>query len=82
MDKNQGYYEPVQRIVIELKLLRKGLEQTLSDGLQQTADHADRVHADEAYLLIFDREPEHDWDSKIWQQTHTLNQRTIAVWGC
>jgi hypothetical protein len=82
LDETQGFYGPVQRIVIELKLLRKSLEQTIQDGLQQTADYADRVNAEAAYLLIFDRTPNQDWDNKIWRQTHTLNTRSIQVWGC
>ena len=82
LDDTQGFYGPVQRIVIELKLRRKSLEQTLQDGLQQTADYADRVGAEEAYLLIFDRDPNHDWESKIWQQTHSAGGRMIQVWGC
>jgi len=36
--------------VIELKILHKGLETTLQEGLTQTADYAQRCNADEAHL--------------------------------
>lgn len=81
MDEAQGFHGPVQRIVLELKLLHKSLEATLADGLAQTADYAARAGADEAHLLIFDRRPGLAWDDKIWQQAQTVGGRRIQVWG-
>ena len=58
IDEAQGFYGPVQRIVIELKLLKKGrLDAVLKDALPQTADYADRCGADEAHIVVFDRRP-------------------------
>jgi hypothetical protein len=81
VDEAQGYTGPVQRVVLELKLLRYSLEKTLADGLTQTADYADRCGADEAHLLIFDRRGELSWDERIWQRQETQDQQVVSVWG-
>jgi AAA-like domain len=81
VDEAQGYHGPVQRVVIELKILHKGLEATLQQGLAQTADYADRCGADEGHLIIFERRPEVGWDERIWQRDEVLGQRLISVWG-
>ncbi|TAN49333.1 MAG: AAA family ATPase [Methylococcaceae bacterium] len=81
LDQAQGYHGPVQRVVIELKLLHKSMQQTLADGLAQTADYADRCGAAEAHLIIFDRRPDAAWDEKIWQKTESHEGRMIQVWG-
>jgi hypothetical protein len=81
LDETQGYHGPVQRVVIELKLLHKSLDATLAEGLAQTADYAQRCNADEAHLLIFDRWPQSAWDEKIWQRSESHGSRAIAVWG-
>ncbi len=81
VDEAQGYTGPVQRVVLELKLLRYSLEKTLADGLAQTADYADRCGADEAHLLIFDRRGELSWDERIWQRQENQGTQGISVWG-
>jgi len=53
LDPALGFNGPLQRVVIELKLLRKSLEKTLAKGLDQTAAYADKSDADEAYLILF-----------------------------
>ena len=55
LDSKQGYLGPIQRVVIELKILHKSLELTLQKGLEQTADYAQRCNADEAHLIVFNR---------------------------
>ncbi|MBM3204325.1 ATP-binding protein, partial [Candidatus Woesearchaeota archaeon] len=82
LDEAQGYHGPVQRIVLELKLWRKGtLEKVLETGLPQTVDYARQCGAAEAHLLIFDRRPESDWDERVWQQTRTQEEYAVQVWG-
>ena len=81
LDENQGFFGPIQRVVIELKLLRTAPETTLVDGLLQTAAYADLVGANEAYLILFDRRPNQDWDSRIWQKSLTQGKWEIGVWG-
>lgn len=81
IDEAQGYFGPVQRVVIELKILHKGLEKTVQDGLAQTADYADRCGADEAHLIIFNRDATVSWDDKIWQRNEQFQNLCIGVWG-
>ncbi len=72
LDPAQGYFGPVQRVVIELKLLRRSLEATMAEALPQTADYADRCGAEEAHLIVFDRRPETSWEARIWQRRETV----------
>ena len=74
-------YGPLQRVVIELKIQRGALEPVLAKGLEQTADYTQRVGADEAHLLIFDRRPDVPWDQKIWQRPERFGNLAIGVWG-
>ncbi|MDP7316772.1 MAG: AAA-like domain-containing protein [SAR324 cluster bacterium] len=76
-----NWHGPVQRIVIELKLLRGSLESVIAQGLEQTADYADQFGADESHLVIFNRDPDVSWDKKIWQRSETYETRTLGVWG-
>ena len=81
VDKAQGYLGPVQRVVIELKILHQGLEATIQQGLLQTADYADRCGADESHLIIFNRNPQVPWQERIWQREEAVGQSAISVWG-
>ena len=72
---------PLQRVVIELKLLRGAPETVIGQGLEQTADYARRVGADEAHLIVFDRSPERSWDEKIWRRDESFDGMAISVWG-
>jgi hypothetical protein len=84
MDEAAGFFGPVQRVVIELKLLFAGktLESILSTGLEQTADYADKVGADDAHLVIFHRDPKLSWEERIWNRWGRFGTREIEVWGC
>jgi AAA-like domain len=76
------YPEGLQKFVLELKVLRKTLEQTLAEGLQQTADYMDKCGAAEGHLILFDRRPGKLWDDKIFVKTETFQGKNIRVWGC
>lgn len=84
VDEAAGYFGPVQRVVMELKLLhaRRSLESTLAEGLEQTADYADKVGADEAHLVVFHRDPEMGWEERIWNRRERYGEWEIEVWGC
>ncbi|MFZ1573652.1 MAG: hypothetical protein WAT36_00095 [Chromatiaceae bacterium] len=58
------------------------LSNTLARGLEQTADYADRAGANEAHLVIFDRDPSLAWDDKVWRRSEFFGKRVILVWGC
>ncbi len=69
-----------QRFVIEGKVRRGRLEQTLEEGLPQTAGYMDRCGADEGHLVIFDRD-ENPWEEKVYRRTEGFDGKRIEVWG-
>ena len=71
----------VQKTVIELKVLHKGLEQTLAAGLEQTWKYLDRSGATEGHLVMFDRTPDKPWEEKLFRRQETVRGKTIQVWG-
>jgi hypothetical protein len=86
IDEQQGFLGPVQRVVIELKLLKnnRSLETVEREGIVQTADYAQQCGVDEAHLVIFDRRPSSPWEERIWRKdvpSGIATIPTIAVWG-
>ena len=71
----------VQRIVLELKILRKALDKTIAEGLAQTLEYGERCNADEMHLVVFDRAKRKAWSKKIFRRTRKLRGVTIKVWG-
>lgn len=71
----------VQRVVIELKVLAKSLEQTIADGLAQTWGYMDASGAETGHLVIFDRTAGRPWQEKIFRRALSYQERPIAVWG-
>ena len=69
-----------QRLVIECKVRRGRLEQTLEEGLPQTAGYMDRSAADAGHLVIFDRD-EKPWEEKVFRRTEEFDGKRIEVWG-
>jgi hypothetical protein len=81
LDETQGLFGPIQRIVVELKLLHGNLETVIAQGLEQTVDYAKRAGADEAHLFIFDRESGRPWDERIWRREEKAGEWAVTVWG-
>jgi len=81
LDEGRGFHGPVQRAVIELKILHKSLETTLKEGLAQTADYMDRVGSDEGNLIVFDRTPDTTWEQKLFVRQEQHGEHRIGVWG-
>jgi len=81
LDENQGMHGPLQRVVIEIKLRRGALETVIAKGLEQTADYCRHVGADEAHLMIFDRDPARAWDERIWRCEEHFGDLAVTVWG-
>lgn len=81
LDETRGFLGPMQRVVLELKLLHKSLDATMREGLEQTADYLDRVGATDGHLLIFDRRPGIAWEEKIFQRIEAYGPYTIRIWG-
>ncbi len=72
---------PVQKAVIECKLLHKSLEQTIEAGLEQTWAYMDGCGAEEGHLVIFDRRKGIPWKTKIFQRQESFQGVKIVVWG-
>ena len=77
------YGGPFQRIVLELKILRSNIEETIQKGLEQTTGYMDKCGGtiNEGHFILFDRRPGHSWEEKIWHRTEKFSGRTIEVWG-
>ena len=76
------YGGPVQRVVLELKILRGAMERVIDNGLRQTAEYMDFVGSvDEGHLIIFDRSQTKTWEERIWHRPYVYGSHTIMVWG-
>lgn len=69
-----------QIIVIELKI--RYSQNSLTDGLKQTAEYMTSSNAGEGHLILFDRDPKKSWDEKIFYRVESTGAKTIHVWGC
>lgn len=78
-----GYGGPVQRIVLELKILRGALDKCIEKGLEQTAAYMDICGGtvNEGHFIVFDRSQTKTWEERIWHEQRTFGVRTIEVWG-
>jgi len=72
---------PVQKAVIELKILYKSLEKTIAEGLRQTFEYMDHCGTKEGHLIVFDRREEVSWEEKIFCLEREYQGHKIMVWG-
>jgi hypothetical protein len=72
---------PVQKVVVELKVLHKSLEKTLASGLEQTYSYMDICGTKEGHLVIFNRDANVPREDKIFRRTETYQGADIKVWG-
>ena len=79
----EQYGGPFQRIVLELKIFRSNMDETIRKGLQQTSEYMDRCGGiiNEGHFILFDRRPERSWDEKIWHRTEHYEGKQIEIWG-
>lgn len=76
------YGGPIQKVVLELKILRGDLEKTIEKGLQQTWEYMDiSGGVEEGHLIIFDRSKTRPWEEKIWRREMDYRDHPITVWG-
>ena len=74
--------DQTRKIVIECKLLHKSLEQTIAEGLEQTAEYMDRCAAEAGNLVIFDRRAGRRWEDKVFHRRCASEGGVeIDVWG-
>ncbi|GHT21247.1 hypothetical protein AGMMS4957_09750 [Bacteroidia bacterium] len=69
-----------QKYPIELKLRRSA--QTEENSYSQILDYMDTLGVKEGWLIIFDRRPEIDWDTKIYLKTEKVEGKTVTIVGC
>ena len=74
--------EQTRKVVIECKILHKSLEQTIADGLEQTAEYMDRCDAEAGHLVIFDRREGQRWEDKVFHCRRAADSGVeIDIWG-
>ena len=71
----------MQKAVIECKVLHRGLERTLREGLEQTRAYMDRCGSAEGHLVIFDRTEGKPWGEKVYRRDETGGGAPVTVWG-
>ena len=70
-----------RKFVVECKVLRKSLERTVGDGLEQTAAYMDRCAAESGHLVVFDRGADKRWEDRIFHRVEAAHGVEIHVWG-
>ena len=70
-----------RKFVVECKVLHKGLDTTIREGVEQTLGYMDRSAAEAGHLVIFDRAEGRRWEDKVFRREESANGRTITVWG-
>ena len=70
-----------RRFVVECKVLRKGLERTIDEGIEQTRRYVDRCGAEAGHLIVFDRTPDRTWAEKIFRRAPAGAGAPVTVWG-
>ncbi|MDJ0836832.1 MAG: ATP-binding protein [Acidobacteriota bacterium] len=68
------------RYGLELKICYRS--NTREQGLDQLAGYLETLNLDEGWLILFDRDPEKDWNQKIYWDDVTHQGKTIHVVGC
>ena len=76
-----GERRETQKVVIECKVLHRGLERTLREGLEQTRAYMDRSGAAEGHLVVFDRTEGRPWNEKMFRRDESEGGVPITVWG-
>lgn len=70
-----------QRVVIECKLLRGSLEETLAKGIPQLLRYMDRAGTENGHLVIFDRSDRVSWEQRLFRRVERLGGKQVTVWG-
>ena len=76
-----GEPRSTQKVVVECKVLHRGLERTLREGLEQTRAYMDRCAAAEGHLVVFDRTEGKPWVEKIFRRDEREGGAPVTVWG-
>ncbi|KAA6302742.1 MAG: hypothetical protein EZS26_001249 [Candidatus Ordinivivax streblomastigis] len=69
-----------QKYPIELKL--RYSSKTEEQSYSQIIGYMDTLGVQEGWLIIFDRRPDIDWDTKIYLKTERFEDKTLTIAGC
>jgi hypothetical protein len=69
-----------KRYPIELKL--RYSSKTEEQSYSQIIGYMDTLGVKEGWLIIFDRRPEIDWETKIYLKTEKIEEKTVMIVGC
>lgn len=69
-----------QKIVIECKVRRGSLKESLADDLSQATPYMDRAGADEGHLVIFDRTAGRTWEERMFRHAEHEGDKRVTVW--
>ena len=70
-----------RHFVVECKVLRKDLERTIAEGVEQTQGYMDRCAAEAGYLVVFDRAPDRPGAEKVFRRAPSELGVPVTVWG-
>ena len=76
-----GERRATQKVVVECKVLHRGLDRTLREGLAQTRAYMDRCGAAEGHLVVFDRTEGRSWEEKVFRRDEAEGGVPVTVWG-
>lgn len=76
-----GEHRATQKVVVECKVLHRGLERTVHEGLAQTRAYMDRCGAGEGHLVVFDRIEGRPWDEKVYRREEAEGGVPVTVRG-
>ena len=77
-----GQGASTRKYVVECKVLHKGLDRTVAEGVEQTAGYMDRCGAEEGHLVVFDRRKGRSWEEKLFREVRTARSGAeVRVWG-
>lgn len=71
----------LQKVVIECKILRGSLKETVTKGLSQTRAYMDRAGSDEGHLVISDQTGGRTWDDRLFSRYEQEGGKRVTVWG-
>lgn len=70
----------IQKIVLELKLVRGTRQASIEKALPQLDRYMDTCASSEGHLVLFDQTNK-PWEKKIFQKTTNYKNKNIHIWG-
>ena len=68
-----------RRFVVECKVRRDGLEQTVREGVEQTRGYMVRCRAEAGHPIVFDRSESRTWEEKLFRRAAPVGSGVAPV---